>query len=356
MKEYGSNFELSYTKGIGRGRELRNNGDQIYLRSAREALLLIAENEKREGRKVVFMPALCCNSMIQAFVQLEFEIVFYRICDDLTVDYDYLGEVIKDDSLLLLMNYHGHVSFQISEIKKIICRRNIKIIQDCTQHIFSDEQRVEADYYIGSLRKWLPIPDGAFLSGVITDGWRKEIVSTEEDPFVIEALKGMQEKTEYLSTGRSELKTSYRQRNAFCMDYLKRAIVPHRMSEVSKAIIQNDLDIGLIKKQRHENYLTLCHALKVKHGEILRFATNQSCPLCLPIVIENRDTVQRILAENNVFCQVLWPIPGNANHICWFSSWFSNHMLAVPCDQRYTTNDMEYIAEVVEDVIDEKVK
>jgi len=351
MKEYGSNFELSYTKGIGTGTELRDTGDHIYLRSAREALFLIAQNEKREGKKVVFMPALCCNSMIQAFVQLEYEIVFYRICNDLTIDYGYLSEVIRDDSLLLIMNYHGHISFKINEIITIIDGRNIKIIQDCTQQIFSDELKVDADYYIGSLRKWLPIPDGAFLSGSVSDIMRNDVVTTDEDPFVIEAFKGMQEKTEYLSTGRSELKKSYRQRNAFCMDYLKGTIVPNRMSDVSKEIVQNDLYIELIKKQRHENYMTLCNALKVKHGEILRLATNQSCPLCLPIIIENRDTVQRILAENNVFCQVLWPIPGYANQICRFSSWFSNHMLAVPCDQRYDIFDMQEIAKRIQKVL-----
>ena len=356
MKEYGSNFELSYTKGIGTGTELRDIEDHIYLRSAREALFLIAKDEKREGREVVFMPALCCNSMIQAFVQLEYEIVFYRICDDLTIDYDYLSKVIKEDSLLLLMNYHGHVSFQIDEIKTIIGGRNIRIIQDCTQHIFPDELRVDADYYIGSLRKWLPIPDGAFLSGSISDSLRNGVVKTDEDPFVIEALKGMQEKTEYLSTGRPELKTSYRQRNAFCMNYLKGAIVPHYMSKACREIIRDDLNIEIIKKQRHENFMALYSALQVKHGEILKFATDQSCPLCLPIAIEKRDTVQRILAENNVFCQVLWPIPVYANQVCEFSSWFSNHMLAIPCDQRYTTNDMEYIAGIVEDVIDENVK
>jgi hypothetical protein len=358
IKEYGSNFELSYTPGRGNGCDLNNDKSHLFLRSARECLYVIGKEASKKSIKTVFVPALCCRSMVQPFRQLNFHVEYYRLKQDLSFDMDYLVSILKDNALLVVMKYHGMKTYDINQLRTVTNRfNNICLIQDCTQHIFTESlYDTDVDYHIGSLRKWVAIPDGAFLSGSLSDSLRNDVVTTEEDPFVIEALKGMIEKTEYLSSGRPELKTSYRQRNVFCMEYLKGTIVPHCMSKTSKAIIRNDLDIGAIKKQRHENYVTLYNALKVSHGEILQFATNQSCPLCLPIIIEKRDVAQRTLAESKVFCQVLWPIPENANQICDFSVWFSNHMLAVPCDQRYTTNDMEYIAEAIENVIDEKVR
>lgn len=47
--------------------------------------------------------------------------------------------------------------------------RKVVIIEDLTHGMFSSFKRLNADFFIGSLRKWLPIPDGAFIKGVDLD-------------------------------------------------------------------------------------------------------------------------------------------------------------------------------------------
>ena len=341
--EYGSNFELSYTIGKGTGVELTDSDNRLYLRSAREALFLIAQKEKKLGCTTVYMPALCCSSMVQPFIQLGYEVVYYRLTEQFTVDYVHLHSVLGDNALLLVMHYYGIKGFDLEMIEGIVGERNIRIIQDCTQHIFSNALYADVDYRIGSLRKWISIPDGATLVGRTVLDMGTQLLEETRDVFVTESYQAMKEKSEYLITGKLSLKESYRKRNAFCMEYLKRNVIPHKMSKKSRVIYQNDILVDEVIRKRHENYEELRNEM-TNNKAILEYAVDQHCPLCLPILTLSRDLVQEELARAGVYCQVLWPIPTQAKSVCKFSTWFSDHMLAVPCDQRYSVEDMHRIA------------
>lgn len=353
MKEYGSNFEMPRVAGEGNGKELKNSGNTFYLRCAREAFYLIGKNESERGVKTVFMPSLCCKSMVQSFEQLCFDVKYYRLTDELKIDYSYLESILEDNSLLVVINYHGINSFNADMIKKIIGERNVKVIQDCTQHIFTDSMYDSADYRVGSIRKWVSIPDGAFLTVLTEPGLKAELIREDDDPFVLQSLEAMREKSEYLSTGNAELKKKYRSKNAFCMDYLKGKVKPHGISKSAVKIYRDDINTESVIKKRRENYTYLKNSLSEMNSGLLKYAKEQYCPLCLPIVTDNRNEVQKRLAEKNVFCQVLWPVPAQAGDICENSLWFSEHMLAVPCDQRYSIEDMKYISSAIKEVLSE---
>ena len=68
-------------------------------------------------------------------------------------------------------------------------------------------------------------------------------------------------------------------------------------------------------------------------------------PFSLPILVDNRDEVQRRLAQVGVYAPVLWPICMDAQIICPISKMMSEHILSIPIDQRYDWNDIEVIAE-----------
>ena len=355
MKEFGSSFEFSSIKGKGSGRIIWDDNKTLLLRSAREALYLIGEKESKRQVSKIFMPALCCSSMEQPFKQLGFEIIYYKLTPKLIIDYDYLDSILQNNSLILLIKYHGIDSFDICEIRQLIGNRNIKIIQDCTQHIFTTKLYEDVDYRVGSIRKWLPIPDGAFLymktEGTIS--YDNNIIVERNDTFIQESMLAMIEKKKYLISGNTLLKKSYRKRNALCSELLKKEIIPHQISIISKKIIENDIDIRSVIEIRKRNYNCLKESIGKHNIKILNYSVKQECPLCLIIEVNNRDKIQNNLARQGVYCQVLWPIREKAKKLCKNSSYFSDHMLAVPCDQRYSSDDMLAISKLIcEETID----
>ncbi|MNI24204.1 hypothetical protein D3C73_778160 [compost metagenome] len=63
--------------------------------------------------------------------------------------------------------------------------------------------------------------------------------------------------------------------------------------------------------------------------------------------MENRDAIQRDLADKTIYCPVIWPLPKRALGICEVSDYISKNMLALPCDQRYRKSDIEHICNVL---------
>ena len=73
--------------------------------------------------------------------------------------------------------------------------------------------------------------------------------------------------------------------------------------------------------------------------------------LYYPILLENRDAVQQALARQNIYCPVIWPTPAQARGICETCEATAAHILALPCDQRYSEQDMATIAETLKAII-----
>ncbi len=53
------------------------------------------------------------------------------------------------------------------------------------------------------------------------------------------------------------------------------------------------------------------------------------------------------MAQRGVYCPVIWPEPEAARGACAVSRYVTEHMLALPCDQRYTPEDMDFIADTL---------
>ena len=348
-KEYGSDFEIICSKCSGE--QIKENKNLIFFRSAREALLYVCDNLKE---KTIILPSLCCDSMIQPFRTKKFNILYYDITEELKIDYKSLINVLKPNSLLLIMHYYGIRAYEVEELNKIISKYdNVKVIQDCTQNIFDSQLYDEiADFYIGSIRKWLAIPDGAFLKSNTLKLERANI-ENEDEEYVQKIYYAMQLKNEYLQTYDNNLKMKYRDLFKWGKNFLKKVEIPYKMSTLSKNIIENNIDIKDVIKKRRTNYNKLRGLITLKNPKILKYAREQFAPLMLPIIIDERDVIQKELAKMNIYCQVLWPISDCVSSQNNFNQWFSNHMLAIPCDQRYTEHDMEIIFNILLKVLED---
>ena len=140
MREYGSEHPAivlpdGYFESLGElGREV------MYLRSGREALMLASIAASTEKEKTILFPAYCCWSMSAPFEKTGYRVVYYRLNEDLTVDLDYLKELmgrVKADAILT-MNYYG--SAKTDDAVRLAKENGLVVIEDFSHCTFSLKQ------------------------------------------------------------------------------------------------------------------------------------------------------------------------------------------------------------------------
>ena len=398
MYEIGSEFNLEKTM------ERRNLIEDLseaaeaagryieFLRCGRDAIGFVADDiiagfqddgiSREDGGYKAFLPALACDSMVLPFEVRGYEIVYYKVGEDLMIDeadlLDKLRSAGNDGDyrpVVLVMNYFG-VS-DVSGLTKVIKSNYEKslIIEDVT-HTLMDEHGLfdadsAADYHVGSIRKWLGVPDGAFAAS------KREFLMgalTGETDFTALRREALLEKTEYLDNGDTELKAHFRSLLSDAEDSLSDGLDPYHISDVSADIL-SDIDVANIRRRRSVNYsclyrqladLPLCGKAYRLLPEIAKNETEdelEHTPFMLPIVLDidfmrrsaiteegksiTRDGFERKLAEHGIYAPVLWPILEGARKACEKSAHFSDNMLAFWIDQRYDRFDMEQVALVL---------
>lgn len=105
-------------------------------------------------------------------------------------------------------------------------------------------------------------------------------------------------------------------------------------------------------RQRNCNYKYLLPKLdgKMKFTPVLSEITEDAVPLYLPVYAKNQEEMQKYLGQHGIYAPVLWPI-GKENENCLTKEekYIFEHLLALPIDQRYGIEEMEYIAETLEE-------
>ncbi len=357
-----------------------------FLRCGRDAIGFVADDiiAKYKGDIRVFLPALCCDSMVKPFEVRGLKITYYKLDENLIVDKDDLFEKIDSYSeavepgnhipVVLVMNFFG--TAPVSDLSAAVKERcsSAILIEDVTHILLEPENYMSAgsaaDYHVGSIRKWIGVPDGAIA------------VSREE--FVMGALTGdtdftelramaQQEKTEYLETGDQELKSHFRKLLADAEESLSDGLDPFLMSDMSADYLKS-IELDNIIERRSLNYRCLYKVLSALplNGKAFRLLPEIEngdngfeyayTPFMLPIVLDvdfirrsaiteegksiTRDAFEKRLAECGIYAPVLWPVSEEAAVVCGNSKDFSENMLAFWIDQRYDRFDMEHVAEV----------
>ncbi len=108
---------------------------------------------------------------------------------------------------------------------------------------------------------------------------------------------------------------------------------------------------------RHKRQTNLKHLYElIKDIESISFPFPEGTSLdnayfMLPILIKNRDDVQRVFAQEGLYCQLLWPLSDEARQVCKIAAKMEKEMLAIPIDQRYDYDDIEQIGHIIRSVI-----
>ena len=325
----------------------------VYYRSGRDALKEIARTNSPRYRRVL-LPALCCESMVSPFTMNGYEAVFYRLRADFTADADDIREKITDDTVLLYIRYFGIVPLTDEELLSLTAvAPHARLVEDRTHDLpirRTEKAAVTPHYTMASIRKWLAIGDGGVLS---TDF---EVGRCEAEPqFAALRRTAMEQKSVFLATGDEAIKTQFRAGLAEASELLDVDPVPYAMTEASKVLLES-IDFDAIAQKRQANARALKALLTPleKKGK-LTFITDrpENSTLYFPILVDDQGAVQQAAAKRGVFCPVIWPVPAEAKGVCPVAEMAADRMLGVPCDQRYSEEDMAYIADVLTAAIGE---
>ena len=388
LYEIGSEFHIEDAKGscdlpaLLTGEASGAGYATRFLRCGRDSLGYIADDilmmrggKDKSGRLRIFMPALCCDSMILPFYVRGYEVIFFRVNADLTIDTQHLSDLIgsasgDDAPVVLVMDYYGLTP--VDDAKKRIREAypDAVIIEDVTHRVPDVrsflKSDVNADYYIGSIRKWMGVPDGAF---VMQKGAGHSIESTGETDFTTLRLQALREKKEYLDSPdrRKEVKDHFRGLLSDAEDSLDDGREPFAISRTSEGFLKS-VDLSGMSAARHENFIALKAALSENEfsGDLFDIlnpdATVPETPFMLPVIMHidrirertsgaagrsiTRDRFESKLAARGVYAPVLWPIDAKAAGICKNAAYFAQNMLAFYIDHRYTPEHMRYAADM----------
>lgn len=315
------------------------NVNKYFIRCGRDAIRLIAKNLKSN---VVLLPSFCCESMISPFQDCNKEIRYYKIKSDFSIDTDDLIKKADCDCSILIMNYFGlnKTDKIINEIR--LLSFNVEIIEDFT-HIaldIVDLFNYQVDYYVCSMRKWMPIVEGGII---ITNKNLGKINYWENNKFSENRKKGFSIKNKFLNFVKDDLnKNEYRRlfdEADLSLSNDKRIM---QASDESVKYLQR-INYLEIYRQRSNNYSILYDMLKEFDCLLPKIET---CPFNFPVNVFNRNNVQKNLSNDNLYLQVIWPINDKQKECCKEAFYISEHILCIPIDQRYNSNDMMQISKL----------
>lgn len=341
-EEHNQEFELPFM-------ELSDRQYKTYFyQNARNAIEeLVFYLYHMRGIENFLMPQYICETVVDAFTRAGVKVCEYRINQELEIDICQIEQKIQKKTCIFIPHYFGipitdELRDKIADWKS----RGIVIIEDITMSLLSKEKNKVGygDYIVGSIRKWLPIPDGGFVC--VADGQayveRKKAGSgAYANLYTIVQMM----KREYVLGGEKDktLKSNYRNYYRDAIDVLFSDYTIREISKLSYNYILN-CKYEDILRQRTLNYDYLYNNLRNQKVSCLTKRAKDYCPFMMMIISENRDKLLKYLIRHDIYCNIHWNLERATGEV---EKFLSHHMLSIPCDQRYTVQDMERIVQVI---------
>ena len=350
-KEIGSIFPLSdQTLSEGESKQVPFNKDRIYYSLCREALFDIAKS-MNDTNRIVLIPAYTCQTVITPFEEAGWHCEYYSVTRALRIDEQSLLTLVEKHhpSLLVVHPYFGmDLNEEETALLVKLKGQGIDIVLDLTQCLFSTKQYSFATFIVASYRKWMPIPDGGYLRNLS----EKVIIlqpQNENDEFTDREKAAMYLRGQYFGNGEQRTKGVSIRLSKAADTIAENNIAPHRMSQVAYNLL-NEQDVDENKQKRFVNFTYLND--NVQEGErITKVCKNindvTTAPLYFTIYVKDRPALQRALAHDAIYAPVIWPVEDERVVVDDEVKYIYDHLLAIPCDQRYDETDMQRAVEII---------
>ena len=337
--EIGSEFWIESAPGM-----ILSERDGVYCLSGRTAIDLILQDlcSKRLVRSV-YMPAWCCDSMLEPFLNRDIKAEFYDVVFDGRIECRI--DETKCTDIFYLTNYFGYENNPLLDIVKNMKEHGAIVLYDRTHSYLMDDSDYQelSDYSFTSIRKWMGVIGGAVVNGIEKPVLKHcSFVSIKED--------AMRDKFRFLrgeeSISKEEYLTAFREfGHRLTYDYQD-----YEMDDLSYSLYKRE-DLQMMAFRRRENALFI-H----KNLDGLQFMgpfTENSYPLFVPVFFETRmqrDEVRKKLIEQQIYCPIHWPKPSRIPETYKVND-IVNRELSLICDQRYGLTEMKRQVDIIQQLI-----
>ena len=289
---------------------------------------------KETGVKRVYLPDFLCGSVIDAVKALPVEVRIYPIGEDFLPEAAALPEgPLREDECLFVLNAYG----QLSDSAVLMLKEKYgRILYDFTHAFF--QQPPEGVAAVASLRKFFGLTDGAYLKS--------------DRPIAMPGASDSSSSRFAHVLGRFEkpagefyqamLDTAHGYEHAEAL----------RMSPLTENLLRG-IDYDTAASRRMANYLALHERLEGQNGLVSagHLRTPDVGPFVYPLLVPEGMRIRRELAKKSIFVPTYWnnvmaeTEEGTTAHI------YAADILPLPCDQRYTPEDMAHVAEEVQKLL-----
>jgi hypothetical protein len=310
MKEIGGYFGLE---------QLISNEyykDLIPLNTGRNALLYLL---KVRGINKIYIPYYLTDIVSDMCSRNDYNFECYNVDTEFMPIFN---KTLADDEYLYIVNYYG----QLTKRKVLDLKRQyVQIILDNTQAFFQKLVAGVDTLYVCT--KYFGVPDGAYL---FTDTKLDEELEVDVSGGRMTHILGRYE-------GTASDYYSYFLRND---QYFKTAPLKY-MSWLTHNIL-GAIDYERVRRIRNENYAYLERGLDKQNKLEL---TTPDGAFAYQFYMENGIEIRKALAQKKVYIPTLWPNVLTDTPEDSIEHDYAKNILPLPCDQRYSIDDMKCVVE-----------
>ncbi len=306
--------------------------------NGRSALYDILNEIIDKNVRKIYLPVFCCSSIIECVKKSKLEIIYYKLNSKLNP----LVNPKKNTSILVI-NYFGRISKFVEKYKKSKSKKYI-LIEDATHSFLNiDFDPFDSSHYIYfSLRKHSHISAGGW-SNASSQSKKKY---TDNQMLISDIKLFRKKKKNFLNQNK------YRENEDCFVNFFRKKEI-----ELSKIYSSDSLSKNLkneickynwmdVSKKRRNNWLLLDSLLGKKFKKIFKYLKKNEVPLGYIIIVKERNKLRNYLKKRRIYSSIHWPIYRNIKKANFkFEVDLSNHILTIPIDQRYSKNEIKYIAD-----------
>ena len=289
---------------------------------------------RHDTRKVAYVPMYTCETVLAPFLKAGYQLRFYEVDRQLHSVFD--PAVLDEISVLSLCGYYGFSNYDHDFVQQ--CKdRGVTIFEDATHSILSaDGIDPLCDYVAGSFRKWMGVPCGGFA---IKYGGSFAVPCLPVDPTHLDL------RYKAIETGDGDV--------FWEGEMLLRRIFDCNSGDETSEHILRYADLETISRRRRENFQALLDGMpQAPQGFSPVFSSlpEGTVPSHFVLYADDRPHLQEFLKERDIRSTVYWPkaeVVDLTGHDT--VAYIYDHIVAVPCVQRYTPADMRRITDALGD-------
>lgn len=307
MKEIGGYFGLEQLPGS------EYHADLIAVNNARNALLYVL---KARGVQKLYLPYYMCDSVARMCDREGFAYEHYHIARDFRPVFD---RMLQEGEALYIVNYFGQIDIDEAVTLQ---RRHGTIIFDNVQAFF--QRPVAGMDTVYSCRKFFGVPDGGYVA---TNARLQDELPEDRSGDRMKHLLGRYEgcASDYYADFKANDKSFDR-------------LELRGMSRLTHGIL-GAIDYEAVRKRREQNYATLHQRLGSHNKLNLRMPVG---PYAYPFYCQRGMEAKKLLAQKKIYVATLWP--NVLKEKAPLEKDYAANILPLPCDQRYGSEEMEYMA------------